>query len=332
MTYYICTLVVFGAVDVLAILALNLQFGVGGVVNFGLILWQALGAYVAAVLSLPSDHANGGFQTYIGGLHLPFPLPWIGALIAGAAFSYLFAPLMTGRLRRDNAAIAFLVSAIVLNNVVDNYQPLFNGNAGLSLVPAPFGGQTGGQSSSFQVTYAVVATVVAVAGYFVISRLVASPYGRRLRAMRENDAALEALGSDVRRLRTGTLVVGGALSALSGAILVGFINVWSPAAWGPDETIVLFAAIIVGGLGNIRGAVLGAILVPVALLEGTTFIPDFGPPGLIPALDWVLVGALILGFLYWRPEGIVPERVEVVSPRRSRLNAVLAGRGGGAER
>src|SRR5947209_19938114 len=76
--YYVTTLLVYAGVDIMACLALNLQFGVSGLVNFGLIVFQAAGAYAAAVLSMPPDTANGGFQQYVLGLQLPFPLPWLG--------------------------------------------------------------------------------------------------------------------------------------------------------------------------------------------------------------------------------------------------------------
>ena len=75
MVYYITTLLVYGGVDAIACLGLSQQFGIAGVTNFGFIIFQAAGAYAAAVLSLPPDSANGGFQSYIGGLNLPFPLP-----------------------------------------------------------------------------------------------------------------------------------------------------------------------------------------------------------------------------------------------------------------
>jgi neutral amino acid transport system ATP-binding protein len=104
------------------------------------------------------------------------------------------------------------------------------------------------------------------------------------------------------------LVLGGALAALSGAILVGFINLWAPSAWGYAETIVLFAAVIIGGAGSHRGAVLGAILVPVGFEEATRYIPQFGPPGLVDDLQWVAIGLLILIFLWFRPQGVLPER------------------------
>jgi len=72
--YYLIILVVYAAVDAIACLGLSQQFGVAGVTNFGFIIFQAAGAYVAAVLALPKDTALGGFQSYIGGFNLPFPL------------------------------------------------------------------------------------------------------------------------------------------------------------------------------------------------------------------------------------------------------------------
>ena len=88
------------------------------------------------------------------------------------------------------------------------------------------------------------------------SRITSSPYGRTLRAMRDNDLVADSLGKNLRSLRTSSLVIGGAIAGLSGGLLVGFINLWDPQAWGYAETIVLFAAVIIGGLGNHRGAVL----------------------------------------------------------------------------
>ena len=71
---------------------------------------------------------------------------------------------------------------------------------------------------------------------------------------------------------------------------------------------MLFAAVIIGGAGNHRGAVLGAILVPVGFEEATRYIPQFGPPGLVDDLQWVAIGLLIVIFLWFRPQGILPER------------------------
>src|SRR5580658_4791508 len=112
------------------------------------------------------------------------------------------------------------------------------------------------------------------------------------------------------------LVLGGTIAGLSGGILVSFISVWSPAAWTYAETIVLFAAVIIGGSGNHRGAILGAILVPVGFEEVTRLISDNNPslpPNLLPSLQWVAIGLLIALFLWFRPQGVLPERKRVIA-------------------
>ncbi len=308
MIYYLTTILVYGGVDAIACLGLSQQFGVAGVTNFGFIIFQAAGAYTAGVLSLPNQSANGGFQSYVGGLGLPWPIPWIGAAIVGGLLALPFASLVGKRLRGDFAAIGLLVTAVMFNLLVTNYRPFLNGAAGLSLVPSPLGGVVDPLSGGYQFGYGIVAIVLAALVYLFLRRVTNSPYGRTLRAMRDNDVVADSLGKNLRSLRTSMLVLGGAIAGLSGGVLVGFINLWDPQAWGYAETIVLFAAVIIGGLGNHSGAVLGAILVPLGFEEASRYIPSIGPAGLIPALQWVAIGLLIVLFLWFRPQGILPER------------------------
>ncbi|MGO8961986.1 MAG: ATP-binding cassette domain-containing protein [Streptosporangiaceae bacterium] len=314
--YYLIILLVYGAVDVIACLGLSQQFGIGGVTNFGFIIFQAAGAYVAAVLALPSDNANGGFQRYILGWHLPFPFPWLGAAVAGAVLALPFTFLVGRRLRGDFAAIGLLVTAVLLNLLVMNYVPLFNGDAGVALVPAPF--QPQGMTTaptSYQWEFAVGIVILAAGTYWLVRHITESPYGRTLRAMRDNDKVADSLGKNLLSLRTGMLVLGGAIAGLSGGVLVTFTTVWSPAAWTYAETIVLFAAVIIGGRGNHLGAVLGALLVPVGFEEVTRLITDSNPtlpPNLLPSLQWVAIGLLIALFLWFRPQGILPERRRLI--------------------
>ena len=314
--FYLINLLVYAAVDAMACLGLNQQFGVAGVTNFGFIIFQAAGGYAAAILALPHDAANGGFQSYIAGWNLPFPVPWIGAAVVGGLISLPFTFLVGRRLRGDFAAVGLLVTAVLLNLLVTNYRPLLNGDAGLSLIPTPLHGDNvfSVQSLGYQWVFALVAVVLAVAVFLLVRRITASPYGRSLRAMRDNDVVADSLGKNLLSLRTVMLVVGGAIAGLSGGILVTYITTWSPAAWGYAETVVLFAAVIIGGAGNHVGAVLGAILVPVGFEEITRLIPTSNslPPNLIPSLQWVAIGLLIVIFLWLRPQGILPERKRII--------------------
>ena len=313
---YLITLLVYGAVDVIACLGLSQQFGVAGVTNFGFIIFQAVGAYVAAILALPADTANGGFQHYIGGWNLPFPLPWLGAAAAGAILALPFTFLVGRRLRGDFAAVGLLVTAVLLNLLVMNYVPLFNGDAGVAIVPAPLQSQVlTTTSTGYQWEFTVGVIVLAAGVYWLVRRITESPYGRTLRAMRDDDKVADSLGKNLLSLRTGMLVTGGAIAGLSGGILVTFISVWAPAAWTYAETIVLFAAVIIGGRGNHLGAVLGALIVPVGFEESTRLITNANPslpPNLLPSLQWVAIGLLIALFLWLRPQGVLPERRRVI--------------------
>jgi ABC-type branched-subunit amino acid transport system ATPase component/ABC-type branched-subunit amino acid transport system permease subunit len=314
--FYVINLLVYAAVDAMACLGLNQQFGVSGVTNFGFIIFQAAGGYAAAVLALPRDTANGGFQSYIGGWHLPFPLPWIGAAVVGGLVALPFAFLFGRRLRGDFAAVGLLVTAVLLNLLVTNYRPFLNGDAGLSLIPTPLRGDNmfSVQSLGYEWGFTVGAIALGVCVFWFVRRLTESPYGRSLRAMRDNDVVADSLGKNLLSMRTAMLVTGGAIAGLSGGILVTYITTWSPAVWGYAETVVLFAAVIIGGAGNRLGAVLGAVLVPVGFEEVTRYIPTSNnlPPNLIPSLEWVAIGLLIIGFLWFRPQGVLPERKRVI--------------------
>ncbi|HUZ25720.1 MAG TPA: branched-chain amino acid ABC transporter ATP-binding protein/permease [Streptosporangiaceae bacterium] len=340
--YYLVNLLVYAAVDAMACLGLSQQFGIAGVTNFGFIIFQAAGGYTAAVLAMPADSANGGFQRYIGGWHLPFPVPWLGAAVVGGVLALPFTFLVGRRLRGDFAAVGLLVTAVLVNLLVTNYVPLFNGDAGISVIPLPLQSELNAQSQGYQWAFTTVAIALCAGVYLFVRRITESPYGRSLRAMRDNDAVADSLGKNLLSLRTGVMVTGGAIAGLSGGILVSYITTWSPAAWGYAETVVLFAAVIIGGAGNHRGAVLGAILVPVGFEEVTRFIPSSNslPPNLIPSLEWVAIGLLIVVFLWVRPQGILPERKRVIAlpappqplPGGSTAGggSAVAGPGGGA--
>src|SRR5579863_8284142 len=315
----------------MACLGLNQQFGVAGVTNFGFIIFQAAGGYACAILALPADTAHGGVQSYIGGWGLAFPLPWIGAALVGGLVALPFAFLFGRRLRGDFAAVALLVTAVLLNLLVTNYRPLLNGDAGLSLIPAPLRGQNmfSTEPLGYQWGYAIGAIILCAGVFLFLRRLTESPYGRSLRAMRDNDVVADSIGKNLLSMRTGMLVCGGAIAGLSGGILVSYITTWAPTEWGYAETVVLFAAVIIGGAGNRWGAVLGAVLVPVGFEEVTRYIPTSNnlPPNLIPSLEWVAIGVLIIGFLWFRPQGVLPERKRVIA-----VGAPAGGRTAGWQR
>jgi branched-chain amino acid transport system permease protein len=308
-TYYAANLLIYAGVDIIACLSLNLVFGVSGIVNFSFIVFQAVGAYTAAILSLPADTTSGyEFQNYIGGFSLQFPIPWIGAAIAGGLLAIPVGFVVLRKLRSDYQAIALLVMSVIANTVITNADKFLGGAAGLALVPQPLSTQVDPTTDNYYYLYVGITAVSVVIVLIVANRIVNSPYGRSLRAMRERELAATAIGKNPVALKMTVFIVGGVIAGLSGGILVGFIQLWAPSVWLYPETIILFAAVIVGGKGNNIGAILGALLVPVGFEEATRFIPStIGPTGLIPALQWVVIGLLIIGFLWFRPDGVRPE-------------------------
>lgn len=307
--FYLSTLLTYIGVDFIACWALNLQFGVAGILSFCFIVFQAAGAYTAAVLTLGPSSANG-FQQYFGGARLPFPLPEVAAAVVGAALALLIGLVTLRKLRRDYQAIVMLVVSLIATLIATNATGLVNGANGLSLVPKPLskGLHLSPYGTTYQWVFAGAVAVMALLCYAVVHRITSSPYGRLLRALRDNEQAAVAVGKNVFALRLGIYAVGGALGAVSGALLVQSISAWSPSSWLYPETFSFFAAVIIGGSGNDLGAAVGALLVPVGFLEAVRFMPTFGGPQLVGALEWIAVGLLLLIFLWFRPHGIVPER------------------------
>jgi branched-chain amino acid transport system permease protein len=306
--YYIATILVYICVNVIGAWGLDLQFGVTGVLNFAFILFQAAGAYTAAMLSLGPASASGGFQHYLGGVNLPFPLPLLGAMLVGGALSALIGLITLRRLRSDYQAMVMLVISVVATVVATSVVGLANGSAGLSLIPNPVQALTGltRQTQNWLFVGLCVALMLVV-GVFMYA-LVYSPYGRVLRGVRENEAALEAMGRSATRARLQVFVIGGALAALSGALLAEFIGAWAPSEWLYPETFVFFTAVIVGGRGSVSGVAIGAALVGVGIQQAVQYMPIGSNPQVLAALEWIITGLLTLTFLWLRPQGLLPER------------------------
>jgi branched-chain amino acid transport system permease protein len=329
--FYISTVLVYLGVDVIACWGLNLQFGVAGLVNFAYIVFQAAGAYTAAVLTLgPAKPTElGGFQQYIGGAHWPFPLPILAAGLVGGLLAAVVGSFAIRRLRSDYEAMVMLVVSLIATSIATNQIGLVNGPNGLALVPKPLASLVNLSPIGYRWLFVALTAAACVCVYWLVHVVTSSPLGRTLRAVRDNEQAAAALGKNVAGLRMLAFVLGGVLAGISGAILVEFISAWSPGSWLYPETFVYFTAVIVGGSGNNLGAVVGALLVPVAFLEATRFLPPFGRPGLVDALQWVVVGTLALLFLWFWPRGVIPERrrrfstpaPDQVRPQRSLIRA-----------
>lgn len=323
--FYITTLVVYFAIDVLSAFSLNLQFGFGGIINLAYIVFQAAGAYIAAAVSLGPDTGANAFQTYLFGSHLPFPIPLIFATLAGGLLALVVGLFGLRRMRKDYQAAVLLIVSLIAWEVVKSDVHLFNGSNGLTGIARPLGTTLPLSSLGYQWIYVVWTLAICGAVYLLVRWLSISPWGRALRAMRDQEDAAISLGINVTALRLQVFILGGAIAGLSGGLLVEYIGAWSPGAWGYAETFVVFTAMFVGGIRNYKGVILGTLLVPIIFLEIPRFLPPIGYPGLIDSIEWIVIGLMWMASLLLRPQGLIPEKRNVVS--YGNYTAVIGGPG-----
>ncbi|HYZ57398.1 MAG TPA: branched-chain amino acid ABC transporter permease [Streptosporangiaceae bacterium] len=306
--YYGFTLLFFFAAYCVLGWGLNLQFGEAGILNFAYIAFVAVGAYITGVTSMGKPVAGSG-QSYMFGARFPFPV----SLLLGGAVSCLLALLVAfiafRRLRSDYLAMVLISVSLVLYDVINNYVPLFDGADGLNTVPMPLSGVFHLNANSFLVFFAVAAVVIALIMWLVISRITRSPLGRTLRAIRDDPDVVSSLGKNVFRYQLTAMLIGAFYAGIGGGLIIEFSSSFNTSAWLPPETFLIFAALIIGGMRNNLGVVMGAFVVPVLFTQLPKFLPDIpGHPGLILNLEGAVIGTLLIVTLWFRPQGVIPER------------------------
>lgn len=316
--YYVFTLVFFLFDYFILAMGLNIQYGETGILNFAYIGFVAIGAYVTGAVSLPNSSGTG--QHYILGLNIPFPFNLLIGGLTASAFAVIVALISLRRLRTDYLAMVLISLSLVLYDICNNYVPLFNGADGLYNVPEPFAHALKLTTNSFIPFFAAVTGVIALLMWFLMSRITRSPLGRTFRAIRDDESVASALGKNVFRHQLTSMLIGSFYAGIGGGLIIQFGGSFNPSAWLPGETFVVFAVIIVGGVGNNLGLLVGALLVETLLVHLPAFLPAIpGHPGLIEYIDAMLIGILLMIMLWFRPQGVVPERI-----RRSSLMEKLS--------
>ena len=287
-------------------LGLNVQWGQTGLFNVGVAGFVAIGAYVSALLTTPeAPDRFGGFDS-------PIILGWLaGAGVAGIASALLGA--LTLRLRSDYLAIATFGFAVVVQLSVLNLQWLTGGPFGVTFIPRPFN-SLAGDPLLFGVCNLAIVGAVTLAVYAALEHLMRSPWGRALRAIREDEQAATALGKNAVAFRLQAFAVGGAIMGLAGAVQGHFIGYISPEGYMPILTFQVWAMLIVGGSGNNRGAIVGAIIVWAFWAFSGAALAEFIPPdqqARASALKIVAIGVAICLVLLLRPRGVLGERKTV---------------------
>ncbi|MCQ4160086.1 branched-chain amino acid ABC transporter permease [Roseomonas sp. GC11] len=293
MLSYLLFSVTIGGIYALLALALNLAWGGAGLVNLGLAGFFGIGAYATALAT------GAGLPVALG-----LGIAMLAGVLAGLAITGA-----TLRLRDDYLAIVTLGFGEIVRLVALNERWLTNGADGLSGIVAPFKAQLGVQGFNQGSALAVTALVLLV--WWLLRRLDASPFGRALRAVREDQELAAFAGKPVLRLKFQAFALSAALAGLAGALYAHTQSYISPDHFQPLITIYIFLAVTAGGLGRPLGALLGAYAV-VIFLEGTRFLAALVPgiePVQVAALREALVGLSLLLVLHFRPRGLLPERI-----------------------
>jgi branched-chain amino acid transport system permease protein len=323
-TYWISILTEACIFSIMA-LGVNVIWGWAGDFDLALYGYVALGVYLTIAMTAGPPLAP---VQYILGWTLPYPLAVLLSVVFVVPIALIVGAVALRNLREIYFAITTLGVISVLYVVVQIDTPLFNGFNGIAGLVTPLAG-------TFHISYndykyfllglcAVILLIVAVA----LQRLSASPYGRAMRAIRDDEKAAAAFGRNIFRSKLTAYVLGASLAALAGSLFAAYLGAFNPSAWAPQEILTLYAAVLVGGRGNVRGVVLGTFVVYIGFIELSRNLPSIsGRPEFAPSMREVLIGALIVVMLKFRPQGIFPDRHGVPGSWRDRL-AVLGGRPG----
>ena len=318
--YTVGFVVMAGIYSVMA-LGLNVQWGFTGLFNIGIAGFFALGAYTAALLTGPPAAGTVRRTTFSAETGRK-PLAWalgidlwfflgIGAAMLVCAVVALVIGYVTLRLNEDYLAIATLGIAESVRLFFLNEKWAANGSRGLYNIPQFLEGWI--SSDKYDYLYVVVVLAVLAVLFLAVHQAVHSPWGRVLRAIREDELATEASGKDVSKFKLQAFVLGAVIMGIGGALYAHNIRFLSPQTFDPLlATFIIWAMLMVGGSGNNVGAVLGAFVV-WGIWTGTQFMPGVFKD---PNFRFFMIGALIVGVMLLRPGGILGE-----SRRTSRTNA-----------
>ena len=324
----IAVLTLFGIYSLMAI-SLNLEYGVAGVPNFGKALFVSIGAYTAGITYTRLLPLLSGFEvihpcgpTMGGALQLRSEImatqPIAGfinlgltmlfaAVIAGAvgfALSYV-----TLRLKEEwFLALVLLVAGETVRIVVRGADDFICSHNGISSVAQPFYFLDDPRASSL--LFMLLALALALLAYLYSERLIRSPYGRMLKGLRENEEVTRGLGKGISLARAQIMLIGSAIAAMGGvlfALNTGFVNTND---FVVTLTLDVWVMVVLGGIGNNRGALLGALL--IALMDrftqvGAIALNMSGSDVEFNYVRFIAFGIILIWMLRYRPAGLLPE-------------------------
>jgi branched-chain amino acid transport system permease protein len=300
--FYIISFLIAGGIYALMCLALNIQWGMGGLFNAGIAGFFAVGAYTSAILTT-ADSAK-----HLGGFGQPVIVGLLGAGLLAGITGWAVAKICV-RLKSDYLAMASIGIAEILRLTIVNESWLTNGNLGISGVPRPFSDYVQGRGTD--VVFMFCVWLIVLMAYVLNERLYDSPWGRSLRAIRDNEDSAAAAGKHVAQFRVQAFMIGCALMGVAGALSAHYFRFLSPAATEPLlVTFLVWVMLMAGGSGNSRGAILGGLAIWF-LWSATEIITLRLPPEWATRSSYIrmlLVGLLLQVVLQRFRSGLIPEK------------------------
>jgi len=290
----------------IAVLGLNLQWGNTGLFNGGVAAFFGAGAYGLILLG-GTEQAD-----HIGGFELFYPVALVGGILLSGLIAWVVG-ILTIRLRRDYLAIATFGVAVAFENLMRNAEWLSGGAKGMRGFERPFEDSIA-DPFVFNIIFFCFSALVLLGVYLFLEKLIRSPFGRLLRAIREDEVAAQSLGKAPNRVRLTAFVVGSMIMGLAGGLYATFYAFVSPQDVLPTLTFQIWAMLIVGGSGNNQGGILGAFLIWAAWTASGWMLSKFAPVEAqlyTGTLQYIMIGMIIVGMLLWRPQGLLPEKLIV---------------------
>ena len=309
MTGVISYLVFFATVaSILAIaaLGLNLQWGNTGLFNGGVAAFFGAGAYGTLLLGgTPQPDHIGGFELF-------YPVALAGGVMIAGILAWIVG-ILTLKLRYDYLAIATFGVAVAMESVVRNATWLSGGAQGMRGFERPLESLIG-HPFVFNILFFLFSAVLLAAVYVGLERIIRSPFGRLLRAIREDEEAARSLGKSPQRVRLTAFVTGSMIMGLAGGLYATFYAYVSPQDVRATLTFQIWAMLIVGGAGNNKGAILGSFLIWAAWTASGWALSRLAPAEAqlyTGTIQFILIGTIIVGMLLWRPQGLLPEKLVI---------------------
>lgn len=282
---YFENLIILGSIFSILSVSLNLSMGYTGLLNLGHAAFFAIGAYTSALLAL--------------GLGVPFWLALVCAAIISALFGFLLG-FPTLKLRGDYLALGTLGFAFIVEAVLKNWTEVTRGPLGLPGIPRPeLLGFAFGLDAYVVLSLAFLAVTV-----LAVHRVVNSPFGRVLKAVREDETAAQTLGKNVFRYKIIALTVSAFFAGIAGSLYAHYITFIDPTSFSFPVLILILSTVIIGGMASIRGSVAGAFLL-ILLPEPLRFIGL--PSSIVGAGRQIIYALLLLAILLRRPQGLFVE-------------------------